>query len=95
MSFLPKSNYDALFNRDRGSELTRLEIIVNGENRNAPAPVTIEGLLIQLGLNSERLAVELNREVVTRSLWPTVNLKENDQIEIIHFVGGGMEKSDK
>jgi len=66
-----------------------LQVIINGESRQVPDDVTIEGLLVHLDLEKERLAVERNREVVGRTHWSVVTLKENDQIEIIHFVGGG------
>ena len=66
-----------------------MEIKVNGESRDVPDQITIEGLLNHLCLQSERLAVERNREVVSRSQWPAIALEKNDQIEIIHFVGGG------
>ena len=66
-----------------------MQVIINGESRQVPDDVTIEGLLVHLGLEMERLAVERNREVVGRTHWPVVVLKENDRLEIIHFVGGG------
>jgi len=66
-----------------------LQVIINGESRQVPDDLTIEGLLVHLDLEKERLAVERNREVVGRTHWPVVTLEENDQIEIIHFVGGG------
>ena len=66
-----------------------MQIELNGEIRIVPDDLTIESLLAHLALESERLAVERNREVVTRSDWQRVVLAENDQVEIIHFVGGG------
>lgn len=71
-----------------------MEIKINGESRDIPDRITIEGLVTGLGLRSDRLAVERNREVVSRAEWPYIVLEENDQLEIIHFVGGGMGKSD-
>jgi thiamine biosynthesis protein ThiS len=67
-----------------------LEIIVNGESQDVPNQITIEELISRIGLRSDRLAVERNHEVVSRSQWPSVLLKEGDRLEIIHFVGGGM-----
>ena len=66
-----------------------MQIELNGEIRIVPDDLTIESLLAHLALESEHLAVERNREVVTRSDWQRVVLAENDQVEIIHFVGGG------
>jgi thiamine biosynthesis protein ThiS len=68
-----------------------LQIKINGERRDVPEGLTIEGLILQLSLAPERLAVERNREVVRRAEWPRISLAENDQLEIIHFVGGGAE----
>ncbi|HEY0545921.1 MAG TPA: sulfur carrier protein ThiS [Pyrinomonadaceae bacterium] len=68
-----------------------MQITINGERRDVPDELTIEGLVRHLSLAPERLAVERNREVVRRTEWPRVSLAENDQLEIIHFVGGGSE----
>jgi thiamine biosynthesis protein ThiS len=66
-----------------------LQVEINGERRVVPDRLTIEGLLIHLGLQTDRLAVERNREVISRAEWPLVPLEKDDRIEIIHFVGGG------
>lgn len=66
-----------------------MQITLNGERRDVPDRLTIEGLIQHLSLAPERLAVERNREVVRRAEWPRLSLEEQDQIEIIHFVGGG------
>lgn len=66
-----------------------MQIIINGEKRDVPENLTITALIESLSLSPERLAVERNREVVRRTEWPGIMLEENDQIEIIHFVGGG------
>jgi thiazole synthase len=69
-----------------------LQITINGEKRDVPENLTITALIEHLSLSPERLAVERNREVVRRTAWPGITLEDNDQIEIIHFVGGGEEK---
>jgi thiamine biosynthesis protein ThiS len=66
-----------------------LRLIINGEAREVAGPLTLYGLIHQLELVPERLAVERNREVVRRADWPHTHLTEDDHIEIIHFVGGG------
>jgi thiamine biosynthesis protein ThiS len=70
-----------------------LQITLNGERRDVPDHLTIEGLILHLSLAPERLAVERNRQVVRRAEWPRVSLEEQDRIEIIHFVGGGDENA--
>ena len=64
-------------------------IKVNGEGREVPEGTTVEGLVRQLALAPERLAVELNHDVVRRDQWPARALAEGDRVEIVHFVGGG------
>ena len=67
-----------------------MRIKVNGEEREAPAGATLEELIRLLALTPERLAVELNHEVVRRDEWAQKQLKDGDRVEVVHFVGGGM-----
>jgi len=66
-----------------------LRVQLNGETKELAEGLSLEELLAQLNLAPERLAVELNREVVRRADWPRVKLSEGDRVEIVHFVGGG------
>ncbi len=66
-----------------------MRVEVNGEPREVAAETTLARLVEHLALAPERLAVELNREVVRRKDWPQTVLKEGDRVEIVHFVGGG------
>jgi sulfur carrier protein len=50
---------------------------------------TLSALIESLSMKPDRVAVELNREIVPRNLWPETPLKEGDRLEIVHFVGGG------
>ena len=65
-----------------------MRVFVNGEPRDTSAP-TLAELIEQLDLPAPRIAIELNREVVRRSDWGSTMLKDEDRIEIVHFVGGG------
>jgi len=40
-------------------------------------------------MKGDRVAVELNREIVSRAQWSGTQLKDGDRLEIVHFVGGG------
>jgi sulfur carrier protein len=71
------------------SEGTSLRIELNGEAQDLEEGTTLLALVEQLSLAPERVAVELNREVVRRADWPAVRLSEGDRLEIVHFVGGG------
>lgn len=66
-----------------------MEVKINGEPKEVADATTLESLVEQLALVPERLAIELNYEVVRRADWPRVTLSEGDRIEIVHFVGGG------
>lgn len=66
-----------------------VSIIVNGEHRRIAAGLTLAGLATELGLVPEKVAVERNLEVVPRSTLGAVRVEDGDEIEIVHFVGGG------
>jgi thiamine biosynthesis protein ThiS len=69
------------------SALIRIE--VNGEAREVPAPATVAELLKRLGLDTRKVAVERNLEIVPRSTYAEVALAAGDRLEIVHFIGGG------
>jgi sulfur carrier protein len=69
-----------------------MKLQVNGDERQFDAPgdsLTLAALIEILGMKSDRVAVELNREIVPRNQWSDTHLKEADRLEIVHFVGGG------
>jgi len=71
-----------------------MKLQINGEERefaNAPVPFTLAALIETLGMKPDRVAVELNRDIVSRALWPETVLNEGDTLEVVQFVGGGLE----
>ena len=66
-----------------------LSIVVNGAHQRIAAGQTIADLAASLGLEPAKVAVERNLEVVPRSTIAQVLLEDGDEIEIVHFVGGG------
>ena len=66
-----------------------VSIRVNGEHRRVTAGLTLAQLAEELGLVPEKVAVERNLEVVPRSTLRNVMIEDGDEIEIVHFVGGG------
>ena len=66
-----------------------MKVHVNGEVRELSGALSLAELVTQLDLPAARIAIELNREVVRRSDWDSTMLKDDDRIEIVHFVGGG------
>lgn len=62
---------------------------MNGEKREFSGDPTITGLLVELGLAEKKVAVELNRSVIEKTEWESTDLSNDDDLEIVHFVGGG------
>ena len=62
---------------------------INGEQRDFPDGLTVAALVGQLGMKPDRVAVELNLEIVPRAQWEATQLKTGDKLEVVHFVGGG------
>jgi sulfur carrier protein len=66
-----------------------MKVFINGETKEITGNLNLSELLKKFSLPSERIAVELNREVVRKKDWETIEIKDADKIEIVHFVGGG------
>ena len=66
-----------------------VQVQINGEEREVPVNWTIDDLLGDLGLRRDQVAVELNREILKRDAWSSRVIRLGDEIEIVHFVGGG------
>src|SRR3989338_2048478 len=67
----------------------KMMIQLNGENKTLDGQITLSGLLSNLGIAKEKVAIELNLEIVSKNAYDQTRLKEGDQVEIVHFVGGG------
>jgi len=66
-----------------------MHIILNGERSEQQDGLSIAGLLSGLGIGLERVAVEVNLDIVPKANYDTHMLSDGDRIEIVHFVGGG------
>ncbi|MCU7812067.1 MAG: sulfur carrier protein ThiS [Candidatus Thiodiazotropha sp. (ex Notomyrtea botanica)] len=66
-----------------------MQIYLNGEEKQIPANLDMAGLIGLLELTGQRIAVEVNEELVPRSGFEGHPIKANDRVEIIHAVGGG------
>lgn len=62
---------------------------INGERREFPDDLTLSSLIERLGMKPDRVAVELNLQIVPRGAWATTVLHDGDKLELVHFVGGG------
>ena len=66
-----------------------VRITLNGQEKAVPAGLSVASLLDHLELKQDRVAVELNREIVPKSRWQDAEVEDGAQVEIVHFVGGG------
>jgi sulfur carrier protein len=66
-----------------------MTLFINGEEKPFVQGLTLAGLIEQLGMKSDRVAVELNRNIVPRANWAATPLQNGDRLEVVHFVGGG------
>ncbi|HEV1995378.1 MAG TPA: sulfur carrier protein ThiS [Candidatus Acidoferrum sp.] len=68
---------------------TTISILVNGEDRQATPGATVTDLLREMGLDSGRVAIERNLEILPRPKWTETTVEAGDRYEIVQFVGGG------
>ena len=66
-----------------------MRLTINGEDRDVGGVEDVAGLVAALGLDPRKVAVEVNLEIVPRSLYGGAALKDGDRVEIVHFIGGG------
>jgi sulfur carrier protein len=89
----PAAAVISLFHRQR--KLAAMIVTINGESREIPDGLSVAGLIEHLGLVGGRVAVERNREVLSRDAWHDTQVAAGDTLEIVHFVGGGDFPGDK
>lgn len=71
-----------------------MNLYINGDTREfavpaPPATFTLASLVVTLGMKADRVAIELNRDIVPRDRWSQTSLNDGDRLEIVQFVGGG------
>lgn len=72
-----------------------LSIQLNGQPRtldDLPSPTDLALVLSSLGLQTDRIAVEHNGQIVSRNAWAQCAIAHGDRLEIVHFVGGGSDE---
>jgi sulfur carrier protein len=67
-----------------------MNLTINGEQQSSSAQ-SLGALVEELGMKPDRVAIELNREIVSRDRWAQTPLRDGDRLEIVHFVGGGSD----
>jgi thiazole synthase len=71
-----------------------IEIRLNGERQQIPASLSIVQVLDHFDLPKDRVAVERNRTIVPKPQWESVSVGQGDELEVVHFVGGGSGEDD-
>ena len=71
-----------------------MNVTINGEERRFEAPLNVEQLLVEIGLDPRKVAVERNLEIVPKSQYGQIPLADGDRLEIVHFIGGGSAAGD-
>jgi thiamine biosynthesis protein ThiS len=66
-----------------------VKITLNGDPLELAGPLTVADLLAHLEIDSRRVAVEHNMDVVKRARFASTEVKDGDEVEIVNFVGGG------
>lgn len=70
-------------------ETKTIGIVLNGEARRVPEGLRVAGLLEFLEIDGQKVAVELNREIVRKPEWESAEVLDGAQVEVVWFVGGG------
>lgn len=70
-----------------------MKLHINGEEKtfDSTGHFTLDALVESLGMKPDRVAIELNRDIVPRDRWVETTLKDGDKLEVVHFVGGGWQ----
>ena len=67
----------------------KIKIILNGKSRSLQKTISVHDLIRSLKLSTDKVAIELNKEIINKKAVKNLYLKNNDKIEIVHFIGGG------
>jgi sulfur carrier protein len=66
-----------------------MTIILNGQKKDVPSGLMVKGLLEHLDIKPERVAVEINEEIVRKTIYAETAVREGDRVEVVQFMGGG------
>ena len=77
------------YNNPQRLVTNEFQVTLNGERKSFPPRTTLLDVVHSLRLEPDRVAIELNRSIVRRELWPGAIVPDGAEIEIVQFVGGG------
>jgi len=66
-----------------------MRVVINGEAKDVPEGLNLRSLLKHLSLPHQRIAVEVDKQVIRKADWDETAVNAGTRIEIVHFVGGG------
>lgn len=66
-----------------------MRIVLNGDPKDLPGPMSLADLLASLGIDPRLVAVEYNRVVIKRARYADTLVEPESEVEIVNFVGGG------
>lgn len=69
--------------------MSKIKIILNGEEKEFDKKLTISELIQKFELDAKKIAIELNLEIIDPKSYESKFLENNDNLEIVHFIGGG------
>jgi thiamine biosynthesis protein ThiS len=72
-----------------------MRIVLNGESRDVPEACSVASLLAELQIRDDRVAVEVNLNIVDRRTFEGTALRDGDRVEVIGFIGGGEESHER
>ena len=70
-------------------KIKKIKIKINGRERTVGENINLLNLLKFFKIPLKKVAIELNQEIIDKNKLSEINLKKNDKIEIVHFIGGG------
>jgi sulfur carrier protein len=70
-------------------KIKKIKIRANGKIKSIPGNYSLLDLIKVMKIPIKKVAIELNQEIVDKKNIKKINLKDNDKIEIVHFIGGG------
>ena len=70
-------------------KIKKIKIKANGKIKSIPDSYKMSDLINKLKIPIKKVAIELNQEIIDKKNIDKINLKNNDKIEIVHFIGGG------
>ena len=70
-------------------KINKIKIKLNGKSIKIQDKITLLNLIKKLKVPIKKVAIELNQSIVNKNSLSKINIKQNDKIEIVHFIGGG------